>query len=73
MRATLGMSRELDRRYLLSPANHGDSYGLARSLALSLSRVAAARGCCAKNPGPSPRLPAEVGFLLRARQARWND
>ena len=63
---------ELCRRALLvlfSPANHSDSSGLARSLALSFSRVAAAR----RIPVLPQVLHRNSGFLARARHARGND
>jgi hypothetical protein len=50
-------------------ANHSDSFGLARSLALSFSRVAAAR----RIPVPPHVLQRNSGFLARARHARGND
>jgi hypothetical protein len=54
-------------RRLLSSANHSDSSGLARSLALSFSRVAAARRI--------PVLPdvLQRNSAARARHARAND
>src|SRR5260370_905852 len=54
---------------LLSSANHRDSSGLARSLALSFSRVAAAR----RIPVLPDVLQRNSGFLARARHARGND
>src|SRR6266851_5707313 len=63
---------ELCRRALLvlfSPANHSDSSGLARSFALSFSRVAAAR----RIPVLPQVLQRNSGFLARARHARGND
>jgi hypothetical protein len=54
---------------LLSSANHSDSSGLARALALSFSRVAAAR----RIPVLPDVLPRNSGFLARARHARGND
>src|SRR5713101_3658177 len=53
----------------LSPANHSDSSGLSRSLALSFSRVAAAR----RIPVLPHVLQRNSGFLARARHARGND
>src|SRR5260370_6522125 len=50
-------------------ANHSDSSGLARSLALSFSRVAAAR----RIPVLPHVLQRNSGFLARARHARGND
>ncbi len=50
-------------------ANHSDSSGLARSLALSFSRVAAAR----RIPVLPHVLLRNSGFLARARHARGND
>src|SRR5713226_4222627 len=50
-------------------ANHSDSSGLARSLALSFSRVAAAR----RIPVLPHVLQRNLGFLARARHARGND
>src|SRR5260370_24664868 len=52
-----------------SSANHSDSSGLARSLALSFSRVAAAR----RIPVLPDVLQRNSGFLARARHARRND
>src|SRR6266446_2877737 len=56
-------------KYYRGSANHSDSSGIARSLALSFSRVAAARRI--------PVLPhvfqRNSGFLARARHARGND
>src|SRR5713226_2187654 len=54
---------------LSSSANHSDSSGLARSLALSFSRVAAAR----RIPVLPHVLQRNSGFLARARHARGND
>src|ERR1700738_1967036 len=51
--------------HLLSSANHSDSSGLARSLALSFSRVAAAR----RIPVLPDVLQRNSGFLARARNA----
>src|SRR6266852_1179125 len=53
----------------LSSANHSDSSGLARSLVLSFSRVAAAR----RIPVLPHVLQRNSGFLARARHARGND
>src|SRR5712692_4216347 len=55
--------------HLSSSANHSDSSGLARSLALSFSRVAAAR----RIPVLPHVLQRNSGFLARARHARGND
>ena len=57
------------KAFLLSSANHSDSSGLARALALSFSRVAAAR----RIPVLPHVLPRNSGFLARARHARGND
>ena len=57
------------RASLLNSANHSDSSGLARSLALSFSRVAAAR----RIPVLPHVLQRNSGFLARARHARGND
>src|SRR5712664_871854 len=54
---------------LPSSANHSDSSGVARSLALSFSRVAAAR----RIPVLPDVLQRNSGFLARARHARGND
>ena len=54
---------------LPSSANHSDSSGLARSLALSFSRVAAARRILVLPDA----LQRNSGFLARARHARGND
>ena len=55
--------------HYLSSATHSDSSGLARSLALSVSRVAAAR----RTPVLPYVLQRDSGFLARARHARGND
>ncbi len=57
----------LGRATLLSSAHHSDSSGLARSLALSFSRVAAAR----RIPVLAHVLPRNSA--ARARHARGND
>ena len=51
---------------LLSSANHSDNSGLARSLALSFSRVAAAR----RIPVLPDVLQRNSGFLARRTRAR---
>src|SRR5216683_2459353 len=56
-------------RTIRDSANHRDSSGLARSLALSFSRVAAAR----RIPVLPRVLQRNSGFLTRARHARGND
>src|SRR5712692_3744003 len=58
-----------DLENLSSSANHSGSSGLARSLALSFSRVAAAR----RIPVLPDVLQRNSGFLARARHARGND
>src|SRR5713226_7947573 len=56
-------------RTIRDSANHRDSSGLARSLALSFSRVAAAR----RIPVLPHFLQQNSGFLARARHAPGND
>src|SRR6266478_2013855 len=58
-----------ENRSLSTSANHSDSSGLARSLALSFSRVAAAR----RIPVLPHVLQRNSGFLAHARHARGND
>src|SRR5712692_9475651 len=67
MQSTPGQGGNLHN--LLTSANHSDSSGLARSLVLSFSRVAAAR----RIPVLPPVLQRNSGFLARARHARGND
>src|SRR6266446_3142614 len=55
--------------HYLTSANHSDGSALARSLALSFSRVAAAR----RIPVLPDVLQRHSGFLARARHARGND
>jgi hypothetical protein len=55
--------------HLSSSASHSDSSGLARSLALSFSRVAAGR----RIPVLPHVLRRNSGFLARAGHARGND
>ena len=62
----LSLKRARDLNYC--SANHSDSSGLARSLALSFSRVAAAR----RIPVLPHRPPAEFG-IPRARQTRARE
>src|SRR6266849_3191680 len=57
------------RAHYPSSANHRDSSGLTRSLALSFSRVAAAR----RIPVLPHVLQRNSGFLARAGHARGND
>jgi hypothetical protein len=54
---------------LLSPAYYGDNSDLAGFVAVSFSRVAAAR----RIPVFSPAQAPDSGFLARARHARGND
>ncbi len=61
--------RRISDSCLLSSATHSESSGLARSLALSFSRVAAAR----RSPVLPHVLQRNSGFLARARHARGND
>src|SRR6266851_5408668 len=63
----LSLKRARDLNYC--SANHSDSSGLARSLALSFSRVAAAR----RIPVLPHVLRRNSGFLARAGHARGND
>ena len=68
-RAACPLPQLSGRGILLSSANHSDSSGLARSLLLSFSRVAAAR----RIPVLPHVLQRNSGFLARARHARGND